>query len=105
MTLRAQIASDVASVFLQPDDFAEAHVIDGQPVTCVVSDDRAGTLSGELDGAAYLATRTIHVAPGALAKSPVIGKRLVLDGAAYLVLNALEELGLLVITITRHTAA
>ncbi len=39
MSLKDQIAADRDRVFLNEDDFAEEHLIEGESVTCVVNED------------------------------------------------------------------
>lgn len=39
MSLKDQIAADLDRVFLNVDDFADEHLIEGKSVTCVVNED------------------------------------------------------------------
>lgn len=46
MTLKDEIENDINLVFLALDDFAEAHVVDGKTILCVIDNDTLKTRQG-----------------------------------------------------------
>lgn len=50
MSFKDEVKADIASVFLNADEFAEEHKVEGKVILCIVDTDR-GSLSG--DGAQF----------------------------------------------------
>lgn len=105
MDFKDQLAADVSAVFLNPDEFGETHVIDGQSVTCVIDQDSDGQFAGDVSDGIYVVTKRIHVREGDLAKVPKQGKLLVIDGDPYVCLSISREMGMHVITVTENSPA
>lgn len=85
-TLKELIASDVAGLFFQLDDFAELHRIEGQEVAIVIDNDRLaemkqGQILGVLEADMLFFARTEDLpkakAPGSLLN--VDGRELIVD--------------------------
>ena len=91
---RDAILSDVDSVFLNADEFAETHILNGERVTCVVSVDvdKEATPEG-----VYLSTMTVYVRASALSRKPVEGELWNIDDGLHFVRNVSDEMGMLVI--------
>ena len=102
MSLKDVMAADISAVFLNPDEFAEQHVINGQTVCCVIDDDnftvRSGGEKQQFDGI-FLAVKKLFVKAADLPRRPKQGRRLVLDEDPYTVIDCVEQLGMYEITI------
>ena len=99
------IAEDMESVFLNLDEFAETHNLNGQDCICILQSHTAkerflqdndhrgygtfGTVSGE--------TLTVFVRREELGYAPSEGKRFDVDGDIYYVSTCTEHMGMLVI--------
>ncbi len=99
MNFKEQVAADISAVFLNPDEFGEAHVIDGKSVTCVIDQNTDGKLVGDTEGL-FVVTKRIMVRDGYLAKEPRQGKQIMVDNTPYTCLSISHEIGLLSIIIT-----
>lgn len=91
MTFRDQLAEDIRSVFLNPDEFGEIHFIDGREVACVVNDGMnamKGPSADGFDNSSMLGideqVRTLHLAD-CLSPRPVPGQALEIDGETWTV--------------------
>ena len=100
MTLKDIIEQDIETVFLNVDEMAEAHTVDGKSVVCVFDQDASAVASSDVGGAAYLSTAKLMVRDGDLAKTPRVGKEMLIDSMPYLVLSVSDEMGMLAITLT-----
>jgi hypothetical protein len=105
MTFRDQIEADVSAVFLNPDEFAGMHTIDGKSVVCVLDEDSDGEFAGDVSEGVYITRKRLLARDGDLAKTPVQGRRLVIDGRPYLCLDVDHEDGMLVVTVTENASA
>lgn len=94
------VSRDIGAVFLNIEEFADKHVLNGQDVTCLVDKDLTNeankTASNPLEGV-FLNTITIYVKCGDIATQPVEGEILRLDGERYFVRSVSVEMGVLVI--------
>ena len=104
MALREQLARDRA-VFLNPEEFGEAVVIDGVPVTAVRDDDLTiQRTQGPPQAEGIFAERTVlHLAAGQIPR-PVEGQRLMVDGGGWYVRQVSEAEGMLELTLERQEA-
>lgn len=96
------VAADVKNVFINLDEFAEPHDINGETVDCVMDKNiTAGnpldTTGNPLEGV-FANTLTIYVATKDLPAAPVEGELLRVDGSLHIVRNVSDEMGVLVIT-------
>lgn len=94
------IAKDIAA-FLNIDEFADRHNLNGRDVVCLVDKDLTDpykqTVSSPLQGV-FVNTITIYVKPEDMERRPVENELLHLDGEMYFVANVSDEAGLYVIT-------
>lgn len=96
-----QIAADIGT-FLNADEFADTHTVNGTSMTVVVDDnelrerDKSKLLAAPLNGI-YKARRLIYVARAEFGPRPAIGAVLNLDGRQYQVKDSTEEAGILAI--------
>lgn len=92
------VAADVKNVFINLDEFAEPHDINGETVDCVIDKNVIKENSNrELEGV-FANTLTIYVATQDLPAVPVEGELLRVDGSLHIVRNVSDEMGVLVIT-------
>lgn len=92
MTFRQQLAEDIRSVFLNPDEFGETHCIDGMEIVCVVNDGMNAMKGPAADGFANSSmlgideqVRTLYLAD-CLSPRPVPGQALEIDGETWTVI-------------------
>jgi hypothetical protein len=92
-TFKEQIAKDNA-VFFNPAEFGEMHLIDGKSVRCIIDEniDKQDTTD---DYGRYVVMKHVFVCEGELAKMPVIGRSIIIDGDPYMCKNVSHEMGVL----------
>lgn len=97
------LAKDVKSVFINGQEFADAHMIDGVEVLCVVDSDiiaeRESQIRSESVEGVFASKKMIFVDENDLPSVPVRGQRLSLDGEWYFVNDVDISAGILQITI------
>lgn len=102
MSFKDVLAADIANVFLNIDEFAEVHNINGETVPAIVDTDvlkqRSNRQSQNFDGI-YKGEVVVFVATTSLVKRPVHGQPLRLDGRLYVVSACAESNGMLEITL------
>lgn len=95
------VSNDIMSVFLNVDEFADKHVLNGKKVICIVDKDLTEaakkTVSNPLDGV-FINAVMIFVKSSDLERQPVEGELLYLDDKMYIVRNVSEEMDVLSIT-------
>jgi hypothetical protein len=101
MNFKDQMAADISAVFLNTDEFADMHDIDGQSLASVVDNDvlkNHSRQSERYDGI-YKAEVTVCVKKSDLGYRPVTGQSMRLDGELYLVADCDEADGMLTIVL------
>lgn len=97
------VAKDIKAVFINADEFAETHNINGVDVVCVVDTDimqeRNSNSYSEFAEGVYQHQAMIFVSAADLPERPVKGEIFRLDGELYLVAECAENDGMLEITI------
>lgn len=104
MNFQEAISEDLAT-FLNSEEFGETHTIDDQSVVCVISSSQEGEFVGDIEGAAYVATKRIQIRDGDMDPAPVQAKKITIDGDPYRVLSISREMGMLVVTVTENSPA
>lgn len=107
LSFRQMLRADVRKVFLNPREFAEQHVIEGQPVRAILDEQCAGLDGGAADGFGDVsglgllrADCVLHVAARAVPR-PQPEQRLTVDGRFFTVIDVAEQDGLLRISLQR----
>lgn len=103
-SFKEQIAADISGVFLNEQEFADKHTIDGKEMTVVVDENellerdkaKIGTYQ---QGGLYKSRRLIYVSCEEFGPRPPIGKQLIFDGRPFRVADCTEETGMLAITL------
>lgn len=104
MSFKSVIMSDIHNVFLNEDEFAEKHVIDGKKMTVVVDGNEVIERSkkqaenGRLDGL-YERQVIIYVSKRDFGKVPAIGRELTMDRGLYIIQDCIDEGGMYSITL------
>lgn len=108
MTFKQTVEADIKNVFINFDEFATQHNINGKVIQAVEDDDltteraaRGGTGTDEFGniGSIYFGARLLFVAKDDLGYRPVTGNSIRLDGDIYAVVNVVESMGLYEITL------
>jgi len=101
-TLRDFLASDM-DTFLNTDELAESHDIDGKQVDCIIDGDIFKGRQSPLDGV-YVSSIMLFVRLSDIGERPVVRQHLHLDGELYLVTNCNLVGGMLEITLEANEA-
>lgn len=94
------IRSDNMSVFLNPDEFGEMHLIGGRPMNIIIDDnemvEREKRQSGMRDYRQGVYNRQIlfYVLAKTFGAPPVVGRSLSLDNRLYMITDAVDEDGI-----------
>ena len=80
MTLKEQIITDIDDVFLDYDDFATYHMINGEKILCVVDDERLIKRQDAAAQGTYLGEKLIFVKQSDLGGRPAVDSRMEFDG-------------------------
>jgi hypothetical protein len=102
MTFKEIIANDVHEVFLNANEFSDAHIINGVKMPCQEDSneqiEREKRMSQHMDGI-YLNQKLIYVAASDYGPLPKQGSMITYDGRKYKVADAIAEDGVYSITL------
>ncbi len=97
-TFKDAVSADIDNVFVNCDEFAETHVIDGRDVPCVI-DTLLTQAAGDSNHIGVFVNQTrIHVRKDLIGIPPGEGDHMEVDGVVHLVRSVSDEMGMLVIT-------
>lgn len=96
-SFKNQIESDIGAVFLHDREFAEEHMVDGEPMIVMIDDNELlerdkRRINVNTDGV-YRTRRMLYVAEAVFGPRPAIGRALNLDGRHYRVRDVSQEMG------------
>lgn len=102
------IAADKKAVFINGDEFADLHNIDGQDILCVVDGDliterQARRSTEDIEGV-FKSQLTVFVDAADLLQRPIKGQGIRFDGEYYSVDECIENMGILEITLGANDA-
>lgn len=98
MSFKDQLAADIAAVFLNINEFAEVHTIDGQPnIKCVIEDKY---IPNPIDGV-YVKRRQLFINEPDLGYRPVPDQRIMINDDYWYVVDCTGE-DLLEVTLEAH---
>ncbi len=105
MGLKDQMANDLLTVFLNPDDFAELVEFEGRRILAVIQDegeghDTDGTIEVRRPGV-LIRVATIHVRAADVDR-PKPGRIVSLDGVQWTVSRVQDQAGLLAVQVWRE---
>lgn len=104
LTFKSAIEQDNKEVFLNAQEFADGHTINGKQMPAIVDDnellerDKAHLLNADISEL-YYSRRLLYVAASDFGSRPVPDSFLQLDSAMYRVKSATEEAGIYAIEI------
>lgn len=98
MSLKDELENDL-SEFLNEDEFAEIHNIEGENIVCIVDDDSLQQQKIKSAAGTYVGKKLIHVKRTALKGRPAVDARLLFDGKHYTVKDCIDNDGMLSITL------
>ena len=107
-TFKDIIAADMDAVFLDMDEFAEEHDLNGTVCTCIVESpttEERFKKGKDYDGqdAMHGLTAIVHVKKSDIEEMPSEGQIFTLDGSFSLVDSCTEHMGMLTITLKENT--
>ena len=101
MDFKDCIAADIHQVFLNPEEFAEVHTVDGKPMRVLIDDDalleRDAARGGVHTDGLYKTRRLLYLSRADYGGRPAPGKALNLDGRIWYVVQAEDAAGMLTI--------
>lgn len=104
MSLKDEIFSDIDNVFLNPEDFAEEHTIDGKKVVCMFDDDALKMRSGSNELSISESTLLLFAKESDLPTRKVAGDVLMVDGKPYIVDDWKVNLGMAEIALHQNVS-
>lgn len=99
MTFKDAIAADIKTVFLNPEEFGETHMIDGRTMVCIIDGNevversKKQTEKGRIDGI-YERQIMLYVSREQFGRMPAIGAVVTVDSGKYRVEDAIHEAGI-----------
>lgn len=103
INFKEQLDADIGDVFLNPNEFADPHYIEGELITCVVDSDefreRVAKSAANFAEGVFLQGVVVFLKRDDLEADPVIGQRITLDDDYYYILNVEDESGMMVLTL------
>ena len=96
--------NDISTVFLNPEEFGEEHVVDGRAMNIVMDNveiierSKKQSEAGRIDGV-FKRELLFYVSRSDFGPMPAQGRILTLDGRKYIVSDAVEEGGVYSITV------
>ena len=101
MGFKDQILKDLDAVFLNPDEFAEPHRIEGRPAAVIVDDDRLTNLKkGQILGLVE-ADMLILGKESDFPRDLEPGRLLNVDGREMLIMNSGRDMGLVEVALSQ----
>ena len=92
---------DVNNTFMNVDEFADMHTVDGKEIPVLVDDneiiEREKKMKSNMDGV-YVKQKLIYVKADDFGALPVIGRQIVFDGKRDMVTDSTDEGGVYTIT-------
>ena len=92
---------DVNNTFMNVDEFADMHTVDGKEIPVLVDDneiiEREKKMKSNMDGV-YVKQKLIYVKADDFGPLPAIGRQIVFDEKRYMVTDSTDEDGVYAIT-------
>ena len=93
------VARDALTVFMNMEEFAEVHEINGRRLRCIIDTNEADTAPTMYEGVYTLLT-TVYVLSSEM-RAPAVDEILTIDGVIFVVKHVSDEDGLIVIKAER----
>jgi hypothetical protein len=97
MNFKDQLEADIRDVFLDEDEFAQNHEIDGQEVLCIIDDESKPNAN---DGV-YVIRRHLFVEQSELGYRPMPGQKMSIDDNYFYVVDCIGD-GLIEVILEAH---
>lgn len=107
MNFKDMMAADILAVFLNTDEFADMHNINGQQIACVIDEDiskQRGTRQSESFDGIYAHQLTVFISESDLGYRPERDQKMTIDGEWYLVIDCAAAGGVLEIELGANRA-
>lgn len=94
MTFKDIIKHDVERTFLNEDEFAEKHIVDGKEMTIIIDNNELlerEKKEKQIDNGIFKKQVLFYVSACEFGRLPRIGRLLELDGKKYIVTDAIRE--------------
>lgn len=104
MGFKELVYNDIHSVFMNPQEFGEKHLVDGKEMTVIIDGNevtersKKQTDTGRVEGV-YLRQMVLYAAKSQFGPLPAQGRILKLDKSTYRVMDATDEGGIYSITL------
>lgn len=106
MSLRENIFSDISTVFMRDDEFAEDHIFNGKLIRCMVDQDsNLKRKNNNVLDISWDTNRTelhLYIPDSQLDTRPEINTEVLLDGESWRILSCDAEMGMYVVTLTQY---
>ena len=100
-SLKEVMKDYVDNTFMNVDEFADMHTVDGKEMAVLVDDneivEREKKMKSNMDGV-YVKQKLIYVKASDFGALPAIGRQIMFDGKRYLVTDSTDEQGVYTIT-------
>ncbi len=102
------VAADCSGVFINPDEFAEEHNLNGSTCSCIVQnitsdyDMTSGNMEARKYYDLYGEHKEVNVVKSSLTETPVYGQSFYLDGELYTVMEVADDMGILTIVMVAN---
>lgn len=97
MTFKEILRQDTKTVFLNPEEFGEEHIVNGKKMFIIIDDneltEREKRMKSHMDGM-YKKQTLIYVSALDFGPLPGIGKPIKIDGATFIVADSINEGGI-----------
>ncbi|MFG6383459.1 MAG: hypothetical protein K1V96_04285 [Lachnospiraceae bacterium] len=96
MTFKELLRQDVKTVFLNPAEFGEKHIVNGKKMFIIIDDneltEREKRMNSYIDGI-YKKQTLVYVSAIDYGPLPGVGKPIIIDNRTFLVTDSLNESG------------
>lgn len=111
MTFKEQIASDNQNIFLNTEEFADVHVINGVSMPCQIDSNElierekhVNYRQGMYGDGVYIKELLLYVRADDFGALPAVGRSLTLDRKTYIITDTVEEYGIYSLTLEANRA-
>lgn len=88
------VAADISNVFLNLEELGEEHIIDGNPIICIIDEDGLLDRQGGAMYAVGQSTKNLYAKCDDLPARKGYGSELVVDGVPYMINTWHEDMGM-----------
>lgn len=100
MSFKSMVAADIDKVFLNIDENAAEHIVEGETWTCIFDEDKSSR--DKIDGV-YKICRRLFISANALSYRPVPKQKMKIDGEYYYVVDCIGNDMLEIVLEARQT--